>query len=454
MIRRTILLLLLSPVSALWSQSNIESLLLEATTKEAQARSYYKAAYDLYGENDSLSLVYLDIAIELAEVSSTTKILASANYLKGDICYQNNDLLNGWIAANRSLELFIELNDAYYKAASLRLLGYLCLETKEFRKAEDYFTRAQGFFIETGAKSSIARSNYSLGMLNYETGNFPKAISNFTLANHDLPSNTEYLPELHLYIANSYFHMDDSVNSMQAFEMALSIAKANDDIVRLSKCLNDLGQKTAKWGKAGAGYNLVLQAYEGIEASNRFQDQAIYLNNLAEISLELKDTIQAISHLLEVAALENNLISLEQLSKSIDLAFLIYEKSGVYPGFEKFGRLSVRVNDTRDSVLRRADLLYNKEQLAFARQEIQEEKKASEQLAYLQKKHWMLISAVVALCAIIIYLLFYRRKLYKRYRGMVSKVRRYDAIMRNQDETMIREFPMSRKVWNKIRRGD
>ncbi|QHT70216.1 tetratricopeptide repeat protein [Rhodocytophaga rosea] len=83
---------------------------------------------------------------------------------------------------NKSLQLFLEMNDPKGKAICSNNLGEVYVGLKDFQQAQTYFEQAYAISKEFGFKTSALSALTGLGTINMETGKSARAVEQFTEA--------------------------------------------------------------------------------------------------------------------------------------------------------------------------------------------------------------------------------------------------------------------------------
>jgi tetratricopeptide (TPR) repeat protein len=262
------------------------------------------------------TFVTLERGLEFAKKNDLPKAEADVLYKLGVLYSLTDQSEKAQEILRRGLLLVQQLNDRVASASFLAQLGQLNLQQNDFEKAEDYLLSSQAVFEEYGEADNLLQTYSQLGQLYRRKEDYTKALEiaakGLELARRQQNRREEnnFLQDFGMF---SYLQ-DDYEAALRYGLESLQHAEQNTDQDNKLRAYSLLTQIAILRKEFGQADHYAASGYDLAKTSGERREQAIFLNNFAEIKLAQDDTKGGLDYLEQVHTIFKELKDLPALA--------------------------------------------------------------------------------------------------------------------------------------------
>ncbi|MFH2096220.1 MAG: tetratricopeptide repeat protein [Bacteroidota bacterium] len=283
----SVFILLFIFITPLFSDNipSIDSLKAVLKTSDNKALTCRKLS-DLYAAvHPDSSLLYAEMAYELAEKEGNLNIQADALCQIGDYHYDQGELDEALTYFEQALSIDTKTGNDTSIASDLNLIGTVYEGKSEYDKALEYYNKSLDINKKIDCKPGLANNYNNIGMIYYNWGEFDEAIEHYKMA-IELDSiigreNTLAIDYNNLGL--SYCYKGDYETAIVHFRRALFIDRKIGNETALSPFLNNIGLVYYYWDKTDSALFYFQEAVNLSERLGNLKDVVTFKTNIGAI---------------------------------------------------------------------------------------------------------------------------------------------------------------------------
>ncbi len=219
----------------------------------------YNAGFAIRNINPQRALIFAEVCKTESEKAKSPKHIAKGYNLLGILFYKKGDLSSALTAQKKSLQLNKKINYQYGIAVNEINLGNIYSDKGNFGMAESSYLSALNAYNTLGNSLQITKCLVNLGVLKFSLKQYGAAVNQFHEA---------------LTIANQLNALDVTAN-----------------------CYNNIGAIYMVEGKLDSAKIYLEEGLKQLNLQDNELEMADVYNNMANVSIQLHDTIDARAYL-------------------------------------------------------------------------------------------------------------------------------------------------------------
>ena len=214
-----------------------EQLLIEKNDS-ARLQLYFALAYGFRFSNIDSSLLYSDVAINLADKINNLSIKAHMLSLKGATILEAGKIPESLQFQFEALQISEKNKDTSNVAFALNRIGNVYMELKNYKKANDYYFLSKNLFEKIGDTGMVHNEFSNIGNV-YELMKVPDSALLYLNIAYDASKRTNNRlnytrPELMFRMGNAYSLKGDKAKALEYYKKGIFESYIDNDLRNLS----------------------------------------------------------------------------------------------------------------------------------------------------------------------------------------------------------------------------
>jgi two-component system, NtrC family, sensor kinase len=244
--KKVIILFLISCVLQLYSFSQntpeqistLKEQLLTEKNDSTRLQLFYDIAYGFRFSNIDSSLLYSDLAIDLADKLNNPFIKAHMLSLKGATILEAGKIPESLQFQFEALEISESNKDTSNMAFALNRIGNIYMELEDYKKANEYYFLSKNLFETIGDIGMFHNEASNIGNV-YELMKMPDSALHYLMIAYEGSKRTNNRlnytrPEIMFRMGNAYRLRGDKVKALEYYKKGIIEAYIDNDLRNLS----------------------------------------------------------------------------------------------------------------------------------------------------------------------------------------------------------------------------